>query len=325
MSWAWPGPAGTARSGGLHAGRPASVTARRAASALRLLGRFGLVRAGWPARSAECLLDYDVIEAILRGGAARVPGTGDAGHVPVGAVRAARPKRGTGRPGLAAGAVPGREAAGAVLAGRAGGAGRGRGRAARRGETRPRRWRWWCSGSARGCGPGELVALRGGGVTRHGGQVDGCMSAGRQRGWCRSPRATPAAPGSWPSRAGSGHRVPARPGRPRLQELRQPASPGAWRLTRPRRGCRCAGPGPAFICGHLAAGTPVGVLLAITGIAEAGSLARYARHVGGISCFQGRPAGALARGAHAVSGGRPDPAAGPAAGSATRRRPSPRS
>ena len=43
----------------------------------------------------------------------------------------------------------------------------------------------------------------------------------------------------------------------------------------------------AFICGHLAAGTPVAVLLAITGIAEAGSLARYARHVGGISSSKG--------------------------------------
>ena len=42
-----------------------------------------------------------------------------------------------------------------------------------------------------------------------------------------------------------------------------------------------------FICGHLAAGTPVPVLLAITGIAEAGSLARYARHVPGISCSKG--------------------------------------
>ena len=29
------------------------------------------------------------------------------------------------------------------------------------------------------------------------------------------------------------------------------------------------------------------MLLAITGIAEAGSLARYARHVGGISCSKG--------------------------------------
>ena len=42
-----------------------------------------------------------------------------------------------------------------------------------------------------------------------------------------------------------------------------------------------------FICGHLAAGTPVPVLLAITGIAEAGSLARYARHVAGISSSKG--------------------------------------
>ena len=43
----------------------------------------------------------------------------------------------------------------------------------------------------------------------------------------------------------------------------------------------------AFICGHLAAGTPVPVLLAVTGIAEAGSLARYARHVPGISSSKG--------------------------------------
>ena len=42
-----------------------------------------------------------------------------------------------------------------------------------------------------------------------------------------------------------------------------------------------------FICGHLAAGTPVPVLLAITGIAEAGSLARYARHVAGVSSSKG--------------------------------------
>ena len=43
----------------------------------------------------------------------------------------------------------------------------------------------------------------------------------------------------------------------------------------------------SFICDHLAAGTPVGVLLAITGIAEAGSLARYARHIAGISPSKG--------------------------------------
>ena len=37
----------------------------------------------------------------------------------------------------------------------------------------------------------------------------------------------------------------------------------------------------SFICGHLAAGTPVAELLAITGICQAESLARYARHVDG--------------------------------------------
>jgi hypothetical protein len=37
----------------------------------------------------------------------------------------------------------------------------------------------------------------------------------------------------------------------------------------------------SFICGHLAAGTPAGELLAITGICQAESLARYARHVDG--------------------------------------------
>ena len=43
----------------------------------------------------------------------------------------------------------------------------------------------------------------------------------------------------------------------------------------------------SFICGHLAAGTPLARLLAITGIAEAGSLARYARHVPGICPSKG--------------------------------------
>ena len=52
------------------------------------------------------------------------------------------------------------------------------------------------------------------------------------------------------------------------------ADPAAPRLTLSR--CRST-----FICGHLAAGTPVGELLAITGICQAESLARYARHVEG--------------------------------------------
>ena len=50
--------------------------------------------------------------------------------------------------------------------------------------------------------------------------------------------------------------------------------PAAPRLSMGR--CRAT-----FICDHLAAGTPPGELLAVTGICEAGSLARYARHAGG--------------------------------------------
>ena len=111
----------------------------------------------------------------------------------------------------------------------------------------------------------------------------------------------PAAAGELARRAGSGHVF--RPARPTaccknfvtnfaLGLAADPAAP-ALSMRRARS---------AFICGHLAAGTPVPALLAITGIAEAGSLARYARHVSGHQLLQGRPAGPLARGAHAVSG-----------------------
>jgi len=78
---------------------------------------------------------------------------------------------------------------------------------------------------------------------------------------------------------------PARPGRSYKNfvtnfALGLTADPAAPRLSLRRARA-------AFICYHLAAGTPVGVLLAITGIAEAGSLARYARHVAGISFSKG--------------------------------------
>ncbi len=52
------------------------------------------------------------------------------------------------------------------------------------------------------------------------------------------------------------------------------ADPAAPRLTVSR--CRSS-----FICDHLAAGTPLRELLAITGICQAESLARYACHVDG--------------------------------------------
>ena len=54
---------------------------------------------------------------------------------------------------------------------------------------------------------------------------------------------------------------------------RDPAAPGLS-MSRARS---------SFICDHLAAGTAISALLAITGIMEAGSLARYARHVPGVS------------------------------------------
>ena len=154
--------------------------------------------------------------------------------------------------------------------------------------TRPnaaRRWRWWCSASARGCGRASwwrcAAATSPGAAAR-----SWWLSAGRPPGRCRSPRITPAGPGSWPgARAAISCSAPARP--TAATRTSSPASPGAWQLTRPRRGCRCGRCRATFICGHLAAGTPVGVLLAITGIAEAGSLARYARHVPGISCSKG--------------------------------------
>ncbi len=54
---------------------------------------------------------------------------------------------------------------------------------------------------------------------------------------------------------------------------RDPAAP---RLSAGR--CRAS-----FICDHLAAGTPLPVLLAVSGITGPESLARYARHVPGMS------------------------------------------
>ena len=109
-------------------------------------------------------------------------------------------------------------------------------------------------------------------------QAGGAGGAG-QRGLCR-PRL-----GAGPPR-GQRFRVPAWAGGRSYKNFvtnfarglaADPAAPGLS-LRRARS---------TFICGHLAAGTPVGVLLAITGIAEAGSLARYARHVAGVSSSKG--------------------------------------
>ena len=90
------------------------------------------------------------------------------------------------------------------------------------------------------------------------------------------PRGRP----GWPPRAGHAHLFrPGPAGRGYKNFVTNfartlAADPAAPRLTLGR--CRSS-----FICDHLAAGTPVAELLAITGICQAESLARYARHVDG--------------------------------------------
>jgi integrase len=131
-------------------------------------------------------------------------------------------------------------------------------------------------GIGAGLRPGELVALRGSDVSRRGRRVT-------VRVWGPAARVVPVTPdyaGRAAARAGAGHLF--RPG-PADRGYKNfvtnfartlTGDPAASRLTMSR--CRSS-----FICGHLAAGTPVGELLAITGICQAESLARYAAHVDG--------------------------------------------
>ena len=249
------------------------------ATAVRGLSRFADSR-GIPA-GGEFLLDYDVIEAFcvtgLAGRACSTRGTyrsalyrlAEAAHGPPG-------QRATPFPGARAPA-PYSPAERAELAAVAA--------AQRDPGNRSSALALVVFGIGAGLRPGELVALRGSGITRHGRQVVVHVSgpaarlvpvtpdyAGRARGLAR--------------RAGSDFVF--RPG-PADRSYKNfvssftrglaadPAAPGLS-MRRARS---------AFICRHLAAGTPVPVLLAVTGIAEAGSLARYARHVRGIGSSKG--------------------------------------
>src|SRR6266851_4559529 len=228
------------------------------APALRGLWRFAESR-GVPA-GPEFLLDYDVIEAFCVAGlAGRAPATR-------GTYRSALYRLAVvvnGPPGLRptpfAGAkapAPYSPAERAELAALA---------AAQRGPAR------CCSALA--------VVVRGIDAARHGRQVVVYVSG-------PAARVVPVTAGyagrTWElaRRAGSGHVF--RPG---------PADRGYKNfITNFARGLAADPAAPAlsmgrarstFICGHLAAGTALGELLAITGIREAESLARYARHVGG--------------------------------------------
>ena len=140
-------------------------------------------------------------------------------------------------------------------------------------------------GIGAGLRPGELAALRGSDISRRGRQVVVHVSAGAGRVVPVAARYAARAAGL--ARLAGGGFV-FRPG---------PADRGYKNFVNGFAGSLVAGPAAprlsmsrarsAFICDHLAAGTPVGVLLAISGIAEAGSLARYARHVPGISSSKG--------------------------------------
>ena len=264
-----------AQGGGTAGPRRRAVTA----TAVRGLSRFAEIR-GVPA-GGEFLLDYDVIEAFcvagLTGRASSTRGTyrsalyrlAEAAHGPPG-------QRATPFPGARAPA-PYSPAERAELAAVAAGQ--------RDPAKRSSALAVVVFGIGAGLRPGELVTLRGGDVTRHGRQVVVYASGPAAR---MVPVTADYARRAWELARRAGRDFVFRPG---------PADRGYKNfLTNFARGLAADPAAPqlsmrrarsTFICGHLAAGTPVGALLAITGIAEAGSLARYARHVPGISSSKG--------------------------------------
>jgi integrase len=244
-----------------------------AASVLRGLAGFAERRGIPPA--AECLLDYDVIEAFcvagLAGRAAATRGT----YRSV-LYRLAAPV--CGPPGLRPTPFAGAKApAPYSMAERAGLAAIAW--AQRDPRARSSALAMVVFGIGAGLRPGELVALRGSDVHRRGPQVMVQVSGPAGRVVPVTTRYAGRA-GELARRAGSGFVF--RPG-PANRGCKNfvtnfarnlLADPAAPRLTASRARS-------SFICDHLAAGTPVAVLLAITGIAEAESLARCARHAGG--------------------------------------------
>ena len=241
-----------------------------AATAARGLRRFAAAR-GIPA-SREFLLDYDVIEAFCVAG---LPGRASStrGTYRSALYRLARPVHGA--PGQRATPFAGARAPApyspaerAELAAVAA--------AQRDPAKRASALALVVFGVGAGLRAAELVALRGSDVSRRvtvrvGGPAARVVPvtagyAGRAAGLA----------------AGAGHAHLFRPG-PADRGYKNFVTNFARTLTAdpaaPRLGLgRCRS---SFICGHLAAGTPVAELLAITGICQAESLARYARQVDG--------------------------------------------
>ena len=244
-----------------------------AATAARGLCRFARTR-GIPA-SREFLLDYDVIEAFCVAG---LPGRASStrGTYRSALYRLARPVH--GEPGQRATPFAGARAPAPYLP-----AERAELAAVAAAQRDPAKRASALAvvvfGIGAGLRPGELVALRGGDVTRHGRRVAVRVSGPAGRVVPVTPAYAGRAAGL---AAGAGDGYLFRPG-PADRGYKNfvtnfartlTADPAAPRLSLGR--CRSS-----FICGHLAAGTPVAELLAVTGICQAESLARYARHVDG--------------------------------------------
>ena len=244
-----------------------------AATAARGLCRFARTR-GIPA-SREFLLDYDVIEAFCVAG---LPGRASStrGTCRSALYRLARPVH--GEPGQRATPFAGARAPAPYLP-----AERAELAAVAAAQRDPAKRASALAvvvfGIGAGLRPGELVALRGSDVTRHGRRVAVRVSGPADRMVPVTPAYAARAAGL---AAGAGDGYLFRPG-PADRGYKNfvtnfartlTADPAAPRLSLAR--CRSS-----FICGHLAAGTPVAELLAVTGICQAESLARYARHVDG--------------------------------------------
>jgi integrase len=248
----------------------------RAQSVLTLLARFAAGQ-GIPA-SPAWLLDYDVVEAFcVRGCAGRASSTcgtyrsvlyrlagqvhGEPGQraTPFAGAKAPAPYSEGERAGLAAVA-----------------------RAQRDQRKRSSALAMVAFGIGAGLRPAELAALRGSDVAGRGVRVVVQVTGGRV------PRVVPVAP-RYAGRAlalgrAAGAEFVFCPG-PADRAYKNFVNVFAARLARDP-----GAPAPSmsrarssFLCDHLAAGTPLPVLLEVAGVAGAESLARYARHVPGMT------------------------------------------
>ena len=221
----------------------------RARSVLALLARFAAGQ-GVPA-SPQWLLDYDVVEAFcVRGCAGLASSTrGTYRSVLYQLARRCTARRGSGRRRSRA---PGHRLRTPRRSGRSWPRSRPPSVTRRNG---PRRWRWWCSASGRGCGPASWRRCAAATSAGRGRQVVVHVSAGAGRVVPVAARYAGRA-AELARRAGGGFVF--RPG---------PADRGYKNFVTGFAGSLAAGPAAprlsmsraraAFICDHLAAGTPV--------------------------------------------------------------------